>query len=118
MQRDEKRLIVGGMARLPNDLITSTPVFQAIATVSLEKGIVEDIEFAPSPALLSEKLREVLVGRSLLDDSAEILTEIEQRFFHRSKKAVIVAVKDLLREFRESRMPKVPHPADLDRSPR
>jgi Domain of unknown function (DUF3870) len=116
MHRDEKRLIVGGMARLPNDLITSTPVFQAIATVSLDTGVVEDIEFAPSPDLLSEKLREVLVGRSLLDDGAEILTEIEQRFFHRSKKAVIVAVKDMVREFRESRLPKAPLPAEPDRS--
>jgi len=116
MQSDGDRLIVGGMARLPNDLITTTPVFQAIASVSPDTGIVEEIEFAPSPPLLAEKLREILVGRSLSDESAEILTEIERRFFHRAKKAVIVAVKDLVREYRESRLPKAPLPAEPDRS--
>jgi len=94
------------MARLPVELITTTEVFQAIASVSPETGIVEAFECSPGPPLLVEKLRQIVVGRSLSEDNGEILLEIEQRLFHRSKKAVIVAIKDMIREYRECQTPK------------
>ena len=107
MQPKERTLIVGGQARLPKEL-TEAEVFQVIAEVDEGTGKVLEIEIDPSSPLILEMLKQLLVGMSLKNDVHALLQEIDQRLFHRAKKAVIVAVKDMAREYRESQAPKPP----------
>ncbi|MBI3995349.1 MAG: DUF3870 domain-containing protein [Nitrospirae bacterium] len=107
MLSKEKILIIGGMARLPKE-ISEAEVFQVIAEVDAENAKVLGVEISPSSPLILEMLKQILVGVSLRDDAHALLQEIELRLFHRAKKAVIVAVKDMVREYRESQAPKPP----------
>jgi hypothetical protein len=112
MQTKERTLIIGGQARLPKE-ITEAEVFQVIAEVDEATGKVLEVEIAPCAPLILELLKHLLVGVSLKNDVHELLQEIERRLFHRAKKAVIVAVKDMTREYRESQAPK-PLPINPD----
>jgi hypothetical protein len=112
MPPKERTLIVGGQARLPKE-ITEAEVFQVIAEVEAATGKVLAVEIAPIAPLILEMLKQLLVGVSLKNDMHELLQEIELRLFHRAKKAVIVATKDMAREYRESQAPK-PIPIPLD----
>ena len=107
MQPKERTLIVGGQARLPRE-ISEAEVFQVIAEEEAATGKVLEVEIAPRSLLILELLKQLLVGVSLRNDVHERLQEIERRLFHRAKKAVIVAVKDMAREYRESQAPKSP----------
>jgi hypothetical protein len=115
MPTKERTLIVGGQARLPKEL-TEAEVFQVIAEVEAATGKVLAVEIAPSSPLILEMLRQLLIGVSLKNDVHALLQEIEQRLFHRAKKAVIVATKDMAREYRESQAPK-PIPIILNPDP-
>jgi hypothetical protein len=107
MQTKDRTLIFGGMARLPKE-ITEAEVFQVIAEVDEATAKVLKIEIDPGSMLILELLKQTLVGMSLKNDVYVLLQEIDQRLFHRAKKAVIVAVKDMAREYRESQAPKPP----------
>ncbi len=113
MQLKERTLIIGGTARLPKE-ITEAEVFQVIAEVDAATGKVLGIDIAPGSPLILEMLKQMMVGMSLREDVNDLLQEIEQRLFHRAKKAVIVAVKDMVREYRESQAPKSPPPSNPD----
>lgn len=114
MQTKERTLIVGGQARLPKEL-TEAEVLQVMAEVDAATGKVLAVDIVPYAPLILEMLKQLLVGVSLRDDMHSLLQEIEQRLFHRSKKAVIVAVKDMAREYRESQAPKpIPIPITSD----
>lgn len=98
-------MIFAGMARLPKEF-TGAEVFQVIAEVDAATGKVLDIEIAPRTSLISELLKPMLIGQSLSDNMDGVIQMIDLRLFHRAKKAVIVAVKDMAREYRESQAPK------------
>jgi hypothetical protein len=93
-------LIFGGQARLPKEL-SAAEVLQAVAEVEISSGKVLAVEFNPCPPLIARMLKQMMVGMSLQNDVSDLLTEIEQRLFHKNKKAVITAIKDLFREYRE-----------------
>jgi hypothetical protein len=113
MPTKERTLIIGGQARLPKEL-TEAEVLQVISEVEETTAKVLAVEMVPNSPLILEMLKQLLVGVSLKNDMHPLLLEIEQRLFHRAKKAVIVAVKDMAREYRESRLPKpvpiIPNP--------
>jgi len=98
-------MIFGGMARLPKEF-TEAEVLQVITEVDAATGKVLEVELVPPSPMILKLLRPLMVGICLKDDYHDLLTEIEQQLFHRTKKAVIVAVKDMIREYRESQMPK------------
>jgi hypothetical protein len=100
-------LIFGGMARLPKEF-TEAEVLQVIAEVDGTTGKVLEVEIVPNSPLILKLLKPMMVGMSLRDDYHDLLTAIEQQLYHRTKKAVIVAVKDMIREYRESQMPRAP----------
>lgn len=100
MISDGKTVVIGGQARLPKELYPEG-VFQVVAEINPETGKILDAEFSPSGQVISKVLREWLIGASLPDGLESVLEVIEQRFFHKGKKAVLTAVKDLGREFRE-----------------
>jgi hypothetical protein len=105
MQTKGTTMIFGGMARLPKEF-TDAEVFQVIAEVDAATGKVLEVEIVPHIPLILKLLKPMMVGMSLKNDYHDLLTAIEQQLFHRTKKAVIVAVKDMVREYRESQMPK------------
>lgn len=115
MVKENKRIIIGGQARLPKDL-SSGEVFQVVAEVDRESGKILEIEFSPAFPLLSKKLREWILGVSLAEDLGPVLQMIETGLYHKAKKAVLTAVKDLAREFRESKS-REKIPEDLPDSP-
>lgn len=100
MNYKEKTLIFGGQARLPKEL-SAAEVFQVMAAVEVDTGKVVETDFTPCPPLIMGMLKQMMVGMSLQNDVNDLLVEIEQRLFHKSKKAVITAIKDLVREYRE-----------------
>jgi Domain of unknown function (DUF3870) len=98
-------MIFAGMARLPKEF-TGAEVFQVIAELDAATGKVLDVEIAPRIPLILELLKPMLIGQSLSENVNDVVQRIELRLFHRAKKAVIVAVKDMAREYRESLAPK------------
>ncbi|HUK57226.1 MAG TPA: DUF3870 domain-containing protein [Nitrospiria bacterium] len=92
--------IFGGQARLPKEL-SAVEVFQVVAHIDVPTAKVVEVDFMPCPPLIVGMLRQMMVGMSLQNDVNDLLVEIEQRLFHKSKKAVITAIKDLVREYRE-----------------
>ncbi|HEY5648340.1 MAG TPA: DUF3870 domain-containing protein [Nitrospiria bacterium] len=102
MVEGDKRIVVGGQARLPKELFLGE-VFQVIAEVEPESGEVVEIDFIPSSPLISRKLEQWIKGVSLTGDLGPLLQVIETRFLHKAKKAVMTAVKDLGREFKEAK---------------
>ncbi|MBI3812785.1 MAG: DUF3870 domain-containing protein [Nitrospirae bacterium] len=115
MNFKEKALIFGGQARLPKEL-SADEVFQVMAVVDVETGKVIEADFTPCPPLIMAMLKQMMVGMSVQNDVNDLLVEIEQRLFHKSKKAVITAIKDLVRECREYqyRASKNSHPSSED----
>jgi hypothetical protein len=107
VQSKNKILLIGGQARLPKELVEAG-VLQVIAEVDVPTGKVLEVEIIPCPALIAGMLRPMLVGLSLRNDVSALLNEIEQRLFHKSKKAVMVAIRDVVWEYRESQSPKPP----------
>jgi hypothetical protein len=93
-------LIFGGQARLPKEL-SADEVLQVIAEVEVSSGKVLAVDFNPCPLLIARMLKQMMVGMTLQNDVSDLLSEIEQRLFHKNKKAVMTAIKDLLRETRE-----------------
>lgn len=100
MNHNPGTFVFGGQARLPKE-ISAIEVFQVIAHVEVATGKVVEVDFMPCPTLITGMLRQMMVGMSLQSDVGDLLVQIEQRLYHKSKKAVITAIKDLVREYRE-----------------
>lgn len=100
MKHNERTLLIGGQARLPKEL-SAGEVLQAVAEVELATGKVLDADFLPCPPLIVGMLKQLMIGMALPDDVNDLLHEVEQRLFYKGKKAVITAIKDLAREYRE-----------------
>jgi len=111
MQSKDGTFIVGGQARLPKELLDGG-VLQVIAKVEAATGKVLEVDIIPCPALIKDLLRPMLVGLSLWDDLSGVLLEIDRRLFHKSKKAVMVAIKDMVRDYRESKSSRPHIPGD------
>ena len=111
MNHNAETFIFGGQARLPKEL-SAVEVFQVIAHVEVPTGKVIEVDFMPCPSLIIGMLKQMMVGMSLQTDVSDLLVQIEQRLFHKSKKAAITAIKDLAREYREYlyRASKATHP--------
>lgn len=100
MTLKEKTALFGGQARLPREL-SNSEIFQAIGEVEIATGKVVSVEFSPCPPIIAALLGRLIVGMVLPDDLNDVLNEIDQRVFYKGKKAVITAIKDMGREFRE-----------------
>ena len=100
MKQKGRTLIFGGQARLPQEL-SASEVLQANVEIEMETGKVLDADFKPCPALIARTLKQMMIGISLPDDLNDLLSEIERRLFYKGKKAVITALKEMVRECRE-----------------
>lgn len=103
MKFDANTLIVGGQARLPKELSTGE-VFQVVVEVDRDTSKVLEASFSPCLPVIEKMLRQELIGVSLDTEASSILETIEKRLYHRNKRAVITAVKDVVREYKEYRL--------------
>ncbi len=100
MKSDVNTLIVGGQARLPKELSTGE-VFQVVVELDQNTNKVLEASFSPCLPVIEKMLRQQMIGMSLDAEEHHILESIEQRLHHRNKRAVITAIKDLVREYKE-----------------
>ena len=100
MKHKGRSAFFGGQARLPKEL-SATEVLQAVAEVDLASGGIVDLDLTPCPELISRTLKQMMVGMTLPGDLDELIQVIEGRLFYKGKKAVVTAVKDMVREYKE-----------------
>jgi len=100
MNQKRRTLIFGGQARLPQEL-SASEVLQVVVEIEIETGKVLEAHIKPCPELIAGRVRQMLIGLSLPDGLNDLLSEIERRLFYKGKKAVITAIKDLVRELKE-----------------
>ncbi len=100
MKLKGKTMVFGGQARLPKEL-SNNEVLQAVVEIELSGGKVLEAEFSPCPELITGFLKKLMIGMTLPDDAEDLLQLIEQRLYYKGKKAVITAIKDLVREYKE-----------------
>jgi hypothetical protein len=111
MESKERTLIIGGQARLPKELSVGE-VFQVVVELDPTKVEVLDVSFTPCVPVIEKMLRQLMIGMKLETDLNQVLDEIEQRLHHKSKKAVMTAIKDLVREYREYQFRKTQKPGN------
>ncbi len=109
MNRKGNTLIIGGQSRLPKDLSQGESL-QVIVELDTETGQILDVSFGPCLPMIQNFLRDFMIGINLEADAENLLEVIRQRFHHRSQKAFIAAIRDLLREYNEFKygVPKGP----------
>lgn len=102
MGRQSKKptLILGGQARLPK-AVSAFNVFQIAVEVEQDTGKVIEVSFEPCLPVISEFLKRLMIGRSLKTEVSTIMELIDRLVHCRSKKAILSAVKDVLREYKE-----------------
>ncbi len=102
MQTKKHTLILGGQARLPKEISTGQ-VFQVVVELDPEENRVIRASFAPCPSVIEDFLKQMIIGVNLETQLNDVLVAVEQRLQLRSKKAVLTAIKDLDRAYREYR---------------
>ena len=66
-----------------------------------ENGIILDCSSSMVLELTNRFVRDFFVGRHILRDESAIVTEVNERYYGSSRKAIVVAFKDALKKFRE-----------------
>jgi Domain of unknown function (DUF3870) len=95
-----RTLIFGGQARLPHEL-SANEVLQIIVEIEVETGKVLEADVKPCPVLIARMLKQMMIGASLPNDLNDLQSQIEGRVFYKGKKALLTALKDVVRECRE-----------------
>ncbi len=114
MTSSENTLFIGGQSRLPKELSQGESL-QVVMELDQETGRVIDVSFGPTLPIIQNLLSKLIVGMSLEKDSEALFETIRTRLQHRSQKAVIAAVRDLLREYNEYKTgPKTVETAQSD----
>ena len=109
MKEEKQTVYMGGQSRLPKDLSQGEP-FQVVVEFEPETAKVVEASFSPCLPIVSDFLRGLMIGINLETETEPVLEEISKRFRHRSQKAVIAAIRDMLREYKEFKygVPKGP----------
>jgi hypothetical protein len=94
--------VVGGLARLPKEL-SSGEALQVVVELDADTGKVMEASLTPSMPVIEKLLRELLIGMDLETGVNDFMEAVERRLHHRSKKAVLAAVRDLVMAYREGR---------------
>jgi hypothetical protein len=100
MSSTTNTLIVGGQARLPKELSTEE-VFQVVVEVERDTHKVLEASFSPCLPVIEKMLRALMIGVRLDTEAMNILETLEQGLYHRNKRAIMTAIKDLVREYKE-----------------
>lgn len=100
MKNDGKVIIIGGVSRLPKELSQGESL-QAIFALDSATGKVLEVSFSPSVPIVEKLLAELIVGTNIEDDGEKVLESIRLRLHHRSQKAYMAAIRDLIREYND-----------------
>ena len=100
MKSDKRTIILGGISRLPREL-ASRESFQVIVELDPDQGEVLEASCLPCPPVVQNLLQELLIGTKLETDVDYLLHAIDQRVILKSKKAIIEAIRDLVKQYEE-----------------
>jgi beta-lactamase class A len=94
---------VVGYGRLPDGTSAKHMygVFALAIEVERETGKILEVSSTAVPDHGNEVLRKILVGKKLEDDLDHINEEIRSRFVDRTRGAVLAALEDVVRRFKE-----------------
>lgn len=92
---DTDAVIFSGYAKLPSGTVSSEiyKVMALVVVVDLEKGTILDSECTLSTRLAERFVRQLIVGKSLKGDLAEIIDLINERYQGTAKKSIICALR-------------------------
>ena len=102
MESEKQTIILSGQARLPKNL-SAEEVIQIIIEMNPDTDEIIDVSCSPCSSVIDKFLRKLMTGKSMESGPADLLEAIENRFHHRSQKAILTALRDLFREYREYR---------------
>jgi hypothetical protein len=103
MKSDKQTIILGGISRLPRDL-SSGESFQIIVELDPDQGKVLEVSCSPCPPVVQNLLRELLIGMKLETEVEYLLHAIDRRVILKSKKAIIAAIRDLVKQYVEQKL--------------
>ena len=93
MEKDT--VIFSGYAKLPSGTVSSEiyKVMALVVVVDLEKGTILESECTLSTRLAERFVRELLEGKSLKSDLAEMIDIINERYQGTAKKSIICGLR-------------------------
>jgi len=92
---EKDTVIFSGYAQLPSGTVSSEiyKVMALVVVVDLEKGTILESECTLSTRLAERFVRELLVGKSLRSDLAEMIGLINARYQGTARKSIICALR-------------------------
>lgn len=97
-------IIIAGSARLPEEVTAKHGL--GCVTIELEVYLADetivDISCTLVPALGEKILRNALLGNKIEEGIEEAITQLDNRFFNVTRKAVIAALGDVFRGYKNS----------------
>lgn len=100
MKNAGNTIIIGGVSRLPKELSQGESL-QAVVELESDTGKVVQVSFTPSPPIIEKMLSDIMIGMKLEEDGEKMVESIRVRLHHRSQKAYMAAIRDLIREYNE-----------------
>lgn len=103
MKSPANTIYVVGHARLPAET-TAKHVYEILSLgLALDKDTKKILEVSCTtlPPYGNEFIREILLGKNLVEDLNKIFDEIRSRFICRTRNALLAALDDLLKRLRE-----------------
>ncbi len=95
-------LIVGhAKTSIDNPITKHYSLFFIVFIVEAGKGTILDLEATVMLPLSNSFIKNLFVGRTVAEEDAELIDEIQRRYHGTSKKALIVAYKDAVKKFRD-----------------
>jgi hypothetical protein len=103
VKSDKRTTILGGISRLPREL-SSGESFQVILELDPDQGKVLEASCSPCPPVVENFLRGLFIGTKLETEVEYLLHAIDQRVILKSKKAILAAVRDLVKQYEEQKL--------------
>jgi hypothetical protein len=103
MKPPANTIYIVGHARLPAET-TAKHVYEMLSLgLALDKDTKKILEVSCTtlPPYGNEFIREILLGKNLVEDLNKIADEIRSRFICRTRNALLAALDDLLKRLRE-----------------
>lgn len=97
-------IYVVGHARLPSET-TAKHVYDILSlglALDKESGRILEVSCTTLPPYGNEFIREILLGKKIQGDLDTISEEIRSRYICRTSNALLAALEDLLKRFKES----------------
>ena len=107
MRTNRETIVIGGDARLPREL-SAGESFQVVLELDVETCEVIDVFFSPCAPIVQKYLGDLIIGKNLETDMNEVMDHIEKRLLLKTRKAIIAAMRDLIRRYNEHKYGPLP----------